>query len=361
MASSTADDDTRIDVPASCLEIKAWFDKRPDEAIITEIKEYIKETGRPYSWRGHTHTKPPPNSTPVYLAEFDLPERFIKAKRFSPCPCCVPFHPKFGRGGKIAWFGEEAVIRIIGPDCFSALNPEGHENAIRQLRRETEEKQAHAFIEQNLPMIPAVVRTTQRALAVSISMNRVHADFSAKLILSKMFMFPHVKAGELLVTERSRELRRDSDGDMVPTDVDVQRIYANIPGYEIFNPDLKIPKARLENALQKLAGFEVSSSGRLLLDRLDFEGKKRKIDAISRAVTSIRDSIRILKELQDFFHPVVINTLQGWSDHPGCPFPRYWAMRSGAIYFGRDVDHCLHVIIPNEVIDHIPEIEFGGR
>ena len=116
--------DNRIDIPPESLEPKPWFQTRPGKEVVAEIVGFIKQTGKPYLWRGHTHTKPPPGSKPVYLDEFELPKKFRAPDRRSPCPCCVPAHPKFC-DGKIAWFPSEAVIRIIGPDCFKALDAEG--------------------------------------------------------------------------------------------------------------------------------------------------------------------------------------------------------------------------------------------
>lgn len=42
----------------------------------------------------------------------------------------------FARNGKIAWFPDEHVIRMIGPKCFQTLNPEGHCEAVAQFVRE---------------------------------------------------------------------------------------------------------------------------------------------------------------------------------------------------------------------------------
>lgn len=119
----------RLDIPEASRAIKDWFSTRESaEAVISAIRAHIKTTGKTHTCFCHTHTKPDRNAVPVYIADFEIPERFRKAKRFCPCPCCRAEFGKFGHG-KIAWFPNERVIRLIGPDCFAALNPEAHAKA----------------------------------------------------------------------------------------------------------------------------------------------------------------------------------------------------------------------------------------
>jgi hypothetical protein len=80
--------------------------------------------------RYHTHSKPTKNARIVYIGRFDLPPSHQVPDRHAPCPCCSPRAPKYSREGKIAWFPDEHVVRMIGPDCFHTLNPEGHWEAV---------------------------------------------------------------------------------------------------------------------------------------------------------------------------------------------------------------------------------------
>ena len=100
-------------VPASCYQIKPWFTVEPRRELINEILAWIKETGRPHEWRGHTHTKPPRGSKPKYLDEFDVPLFGHIADRVARCPCCSPTSPKYKLGGKIAWFEAENVPDVL--------------------------------------------------------------------------------------------------------------------------------------------------------------------------------------------------------------------------------------------------------
>jgi hypothetical protein len=116
-----------LDIPDEFFDPKPFYRTRDAaQGVLREIKDHIKKTGEPHSWRHHTHSKPTTRARIVYIGEFDLPPSHQAPDRHAPCPCCSPRAPKFSRKGKIAWFPDEHVIRMIGPECFATLNPEGH-------------------------------------------------------------------------------------------------------------------------------------------------------------------------------------------------------------------------------------------
>jgi hypothetical protein len=122
---------SHYDIPEDFFEPKPFYRTRTSaEAVLREIKDHIKTTGEPHTWRHHTHSKPTKNARIVYIGRFDLPPSHQAPDRHAPCPCCSPRAPKYSREGKIAWFPDEHVVRMIGPDCFHTLNPEGHWEAV---------------------------------------------------------------------------------------------------------------------------------------------------------------------------------------------------------------------------------------
>jgi len=145
-----------FDIPQTALETKSWYRERPGSEIIPEIKEFVAAGNWPFLWSGHTHTQPPRGAVPVYIDELFL-------KNPSPCPCCTPRTAKWKKAGKIAWFPEEGVIRIIGPDCFRALNPEGHDQAVADLRREQTKQQDVRYLLANIGVVPHTLRAIHAA------------------------------------------------------------------------------------------------------------------------------------------------------------------------------------------------------
>jgi hypothetical protein len=149
-----------IDIPPSAWDIKAIFPTRPGDDIVAEIKAYVKASGTPYLWRGHTHSPPAKDAQVVYLDEISLPRSHcgeVNRLKWSPCPVCSPRHPKFYKAGMIAWFPEEYTIRIIGPECFASFNLEGHTAAYKDFQREQQQKKNEAFLLKPASLLAAQV------------------------------------------------------------------------------------------------------------------------------------------------------------------------------------------------------------
>lgn len=111
-----------IEIPPEAFAVKALWQARPSwseiDNLVREIKGFVARTGKPYLWRGHTHTPPPMGATAEYWGEFDIPEWHILE---APCPCCWSNFPKYRRNGKIAFFPLEGVISSLALTAIVAL------------------------------------------------------------------------------------------------------------------------------------------------------------------------------------------------------------------------------------------------
>src|SRR6478735_1866700 len=159
----------RLQLPAHVFTDKPKYATRPGREIIRKIKEFIEKTGEPHMWPGHSHSRPGRHDRIVYLDTFDLPQSHrgeANRDRWAPCPCCHLHFPKYFRAGMIAWFPDQKLIRILGPQCFRKLNPEGHAIAIDQYDREQRIRRDIAFLIQNLPLLPAAMAAIRRAIEI---------------------------------------------------------------------------------------------------------------------------------------------------------------------------------------------------
>jgi len=202
----------RIDIPPSARASKPWFFEQPDDEIITEIKEFIEKTGKPYLWRGHTHNKPPPDKPVVYLDEFCLPKACRRDEDlWSPCPCCHDDIPWFmgtdREPAKIAWFPEEGIIRLIGHHCFAALNREGHEQALRDLRRRQEHKKHVQFVAKNIHLLDKALAAIDHNMEIAELLDAFRQCLQRKLAAFTRFrLYDNIRNGQLIVTTRSSKL-----------------------------------------------------------------------------------------------------------------------------------------------------------
>jgi hypothetical protein len=182
-----------IDIPEASREVKALFPSRESaNAELSKIHEHMEREAKSYTFPGHTHTKPPKGAEPVYIGEFSMPKRLPKSKRLAPCPCCWDHFGKF-ESGMIAWFPDEKVIRLIGPDCFRALNPEGHDRAKRQYREEQEAEKDNAYLLSNLPKLPDAIEVIERAVIVAEAVEVFYTDLQKKLLAFDFALWPEVR------------------------------------------------------------------------------------------------------------------------------------------------------------------------
>ncbi len=194
-----------LSVPASCYVEKPWFAHEPTRETIVEILEWVKATGKPHECRGHTHTKPPRGSRPRYVEEFDVPTFGHIADRVAPCPCCCPEKPKYKRGGKIAWFEDEKLIRMIGPRCFQTLSPEGHREAEAELRKRKNREKAIRYLADSLPRVRGLVAIANATRTVALAVERFQDDLLSAIAVKKMDLWGHISTGKAFVFRQDSE------------------------------------------------------------------------------------------------------------------------------------------------------------
>jgi hypothetical protein len=189
----------QLNIPDEFFDPKPFYRTRDNaQAVLREIKDHIKKTGQPHAWRHHTHSKPVAGSRIVYIGEFDLPPSHHAADRHAPCPCCSPKSPKFYKNGKIAWFPDEHVIRMIGPDCFQTLNPEGHWEAVEVFNREEAERRTIAYLVANLHLNVPAREVISRAVPVLEAIDHVHTVLQKRISeVLRLDIWRHVRRGSL--------------------------------------------------------------------------------------------------------------------------------------------------------------------
>ena len=315
----------KLAIPASAFETKAWFSDRPSQAVVQEIKAFIKKTGQPHLWRGHTHTPPPRDGQVIYVGEFDLPDRLVKVGRLAPCPCCRPYHPKYGRGGKIAYFPNEQVIRMIGPECFASLNPEEHDRANTVFQAEKKRARNLHYLKSQLHKITPLIE----AINANIPIAEAVDDFQLDLLmrLDKCLgttMWTHVRDGGQLKVYVTRPVTRKNSSGVEEEFEEQLLIPFSIPlvGYQILERKPRFFARYLRSALTKLdkVDFPDASAG---LENLDDEQLEKATKAFSRGYKAAKANLDRIREHQRFLSAMNLAVLKGWNKHEGCPIRIY--------------------------------------
>jgi hypothetical protein len=180
-----------IDIPASSRAVKDC--DLPDEKLVDEIRAWIKATGSPHTFRLHTHTKPPPGSLPIYVEEFTLPKQYRVLERWAPCPCCTGHFPKYWKDGKIAYFPDERVLRLIGPKCFVTLDAGGHHAALERLRRERKRKADIRYLVEHIHLLPKLEGLIGDWLPTIEHLDEARAIVRERLELLKLPLWPRIR------------------------------------------------------------------------------------------------------------------------------------------------------------------------
>lgn len=303
-----------VDIPASAYEVKANYWTEPDRSVVNEIKAFIAATGRPYLWPGHTHTKPPKGAVPVYLGEFDLPEAYGKNTGLhSPCPCCWPTTPKFALKGKIAWFPEEGVIRLIGPDCFKSLNPTGHEDAIKDLRRRQAREREIAYLLRVAQDVRFIRDAIDENLEIAIAVEKMRGDVRAALDEHNIPLWNHVRNGELKITKDKLRISRSASGATIRSSKPIQKTYAGIRGYELVSPHYTSIALELSQARKMLDVIDLSAKSVEEIESMDDVKRSQIAKGLKQTLDTLREMVEKLDELRRFASLETIKTMKTWA------------------------------------------------
>jgi hypothetical protein len=347
----------RIDIPDEAKATKPWFDARPSDELVSEIKEFISTTCKPYLWRGHTHTKPPEGAVPFYLEEFSLPKRCKRRETWSPCPCCCPDTPKYRENGKIAWFPDERVIRLIGPDCFSSLNLDAHDEALARLRREQQERRDTEYLLRHFPRLLQLAATVQDFAVIAKDCDDFFPKLSNRIeIVLGIRFWHHVRSGELMTTQQVKETVVDRHGRQSEHVRDTQSVYARIPVPAGLNPERKAQFPRFEKLLQRIRQLcEVED-----VSALSGDEKRRLARRMSTAVDHARRYREEMLAELNLLRPETFNTLRTWSRLPTSPVRIAFRRDISAILVGRGEEELLRVAIPEHLDYRLAELPQMG-
>lgn len=344
-----------VDIPQSALETKRWFPERPGSDIVREIKEFISECGKPYLWRGHTHTKPKPGALIVYIGEFDLPSRFKSKQYWAPCPCCSPRYPKYRENGKIGWFPEEHVIRIVGPDCFRALNAQGHDEALEQFRTEERREKDIRYLIDNLPIVPDLLAATRAIIPVAESVDEFSKSLKKRLAdVLQIDLWRELRDGRLRLRVRRNEVYRQADGTVGTRQIEDIQDYASVDGYRLLSPNAM----RFSPRLRTIETHLVSLLNRTQIDVSEQSDDERRKDAklLGDCSRKLRAVVEELSDTRKFASQVSAATIRRWSEQAGSPLRIYTERTGSDFYIGRHRDEKIRIALGANFDDTFPVI-----
>lgn len=322
-----------IEIPASARDVKALFWAFPSRDLAREIKDHIREGGEPFTWRGHTHTKPPPNSLPIYIDEFELPKG-----RLAPCPCCTPVHGKF-RDGKIAWFPTEGVIRLIGPHCFRSLDKAHHEAELAAMAQRRKAAADEEFLLQRAGDVPGVIVALKDDLGpIARAADRLHRDVQAVIGRHRLRLWDYARSGTLSVES---EEEQDGRTQLVP--------FATVAGLPFLDPKRRSTAEAVQEAVMLFSQMALGPQWRDRVLRMTEEHRSEAVRLLSRAGQRAVAAYDAVAELKAFLSPVTIGTLASWGSHERCPTSIFVDREEMRLLIGPSQQRAVRITIPGEL------------
>jgi hypothetical protein len=344
-----------VEVPEWCKEPKPWFAEEPTPEIVEEIRDWVAETGASHTWRGHTHTPLPDGAIQLkYVGRIELPEKFRLAKRFLVCPICRPNSANFGaRPGFIAWFPDERVIRLIGPDCFAKIDKEGHADALKEFQERERRKSDIAFLVSQRDQHRLALKVLNEARLVARAVDLFGPDLHRALDRLNVDLWPNVRTGELQVTETLADPRTGAL-------MRAPRRFGSLDGHELLDPAMKklepkfAPHIAFLDETLALSDEEWTSK----VGQLDTLPRRDAVKKLDRAFRAARDLRAQVLDLRAFVSTENLATLRRWgSDETEGKLMAVYARRENStLKIGSWEDRTNSVQIPADLERDIPSI-----
>lgn len=321
-----------VQVPETAKINKPIFDTCPGDEVTTEVKAFIESGHDPWLWHGHSHTPPPKTGTPPnYVGRFYLTKQQVESKTWAPCPCCSPDHRKFGRdGGLIAYFQDEKVVRLIGPDCFGSLNREGHESAIADLKRREREKSELEYILRCVGKISQWRSATDDMLKIAKQADTFFPGIQNRIEVSlQIKLWRNIRDGMLHVTETMKTVKVGTDGEPEEITEHIDTVLFQLDGYKALNPDRKALAPILEKLASDLRNLaHVNDAWVQQMSAPDRTALARELRRILSSIQSVHDA---LAHEMRFLNQINVNRFRQWAADERSPVDFEFERKEGTI------------------------------
>lgn len=309
----------RIEVPEANLRNIAIFAEEPNEALVEEIKQHVRLTAAPHTWRGHSHTKPATGALIYYVEEFDVPALDAVA-RVAPCPCCSPHHAKYKNKGKIGWFPDEKVIRLIGPQCFAAINATGHAEAIIDLRIRQKRRAELETIARHLATLGPLIDVLTETSAILEDLDEFQRDINRVLDNDlQLNLWREAKGGDLTTSETRQVPYRKPDGSIGQRSEEHRVPFARIAGHSMIDRSGQLSSGRLGPLRAGLTSIAKRLEEAGTPDVLTDAEREAIATALVKGRAAAQEVLDSIRDRQSFLTSGAIQELDRWGQHPNAP------------------------------------------
>jgi hypothetical protein len=308
-------------------DAKIW-DQRPDQWVIEDLLEHIRNTGQPDLWRYHSHSFPThDNEVPEIIAEnVIVPERLRSVVGRAPCPLCSLRGPKYFHG-MLVHYRTEKALRVIGHECARKIY--GEENIDREraaCRLRQEDNSTISFLIDNWQ----TVRNLRNIIEVLTPRSKYFDEVRRRFVnaitkQSAKLIYRHVTVDGLLKLYQRKPVPMfgidgnpivDSNGE--PAVKFEEHVIGTLPlrGAQILNKGDQLSQAALYRADTILASIDYENEEALLeaLSALGVDGRSKARKDLCSAWELIVEVRTLCQETQAFLEARNVKNLVAWAN-----------------------------------------------
>lgn len=308
-------------------DAKIW-DHRPDQWVIEDLLEHVRNTGQSDLWKFHCHSVPAPDSpVPEIIVEnVIIPERLRSRVGRAPCPLCSLRGAKYYHG-MLVYYKAEKALRVIWHECARRFY--GDENFNREIaayRLRQEDNSAINFLIDNWP----TVRELRDLTALLIPRSRYFDNVTRKVInaITKQTaksIYRHISVDGVLKLYEGKSVPvfgpdgnpvTDSNGDpAVRLEHHVVGTFA-LRSAQILNMWDRLSEAALYRADKILASIDYENEDALVeaLLALGGEGRAKAWKDLCSAWELIAEARTLCQATQEFLEAENLKNLVAWGN-----------------------------------------------
>lgn len=308
------------------LRVGRRFRKRPAQKHVQEFLRHLAATGEPHHWPTLSTTTPSPDSRPVLLQDFRIPDKFRRGPQSrAPCPICSPFFPKY-ENGYLAWHPDDGLVRAIGHECGREFfEGDAFVEALNIYEAEQAEKAARLYLSSACPTLMGVLVRRMFVRRELRQRLRLRDEFVATVTKKAIDRLLRNASGDGTIAIEAASNAADERGRQLVVRHAIGRVsgLAALKGGEDVLERLERPYSAsvdrlispLDERVERLAALSVA-------EVISAEKEVREL------ISSDAEASDLNGRLADLLSPESLLLIGRWGAHADCPHP-FWVARVG--------------------------------
>jgi hypothetical protein len=273
---------------------------------------------------------------PEFVWDFEVPEFGVKRLAIAPCPHCAPDTPKYKKG-VIAYFADEQVIRLMGTDCFAAMNPEAHAESLRNMRANKKAVKDERYLRSQLPKLNDIIISAQHSYGVAKAVDKVQEQIrSSYNLIALQKLWDATKGGEYRVLVEADENVTDTSGNTRTARRERFDRYGSAPSMALFDPASAPLAPRVKRVSDRLEALRQRMSAEPNLAFIPAKTRGEMVRTFGSAFQELKNLMASVESRRRILRPAEIATLRAWGARDNAEAKAFVDFSGNVLRLGRE-------------------------